>query len=368
MEIRRIGRPEIDDRELDAYSRLVRVLDRELLGTDELTRSIDELALDLRDDDPYRARVALGAFEGDELVGLAEIDWERDEDASTAYLPLLGVAPSHRRRGTGSALLAEAERVAQDAGRPTLVVSSEHLLDPGDRAGTEAEDEHGRLAGGDGSAERVRPPQGDASIEADATAVRFATARGYALGQLDRISVLDVGGRAADFAASLAALGPGDPYRVVTWADRVPDDLVDSMAYAHERMSVDAPSGAISYELEHWDAARVRDDEERAAARGRRNLTAAAVAPDGSVAGFTVLSLLAESVAVEQWDTIVLASHRGHGLGMRLKLANLVHLDRADPGRERVFTWNADENEHMLAINVALGFRGFAHEAVWQRP
>ena len=64
----------------------------------------------------------------------------------------------------------------------------------------------------------------------------------------------------------------------------------------------------------------------------------------------------------------MLAPHRGHRLGMRMKLANLVALDDADPTRERIYTWNADENEHMLAINVALGFRPFALESTWQRP
>jgi hypothetical protein len=133
-------------------------------------------------------------------------------------------------------------------------------------------------------------------------------------------------------------------------------------------MSVDPPAGGISFELEPWDAARVREVEGRVAAAGRVNLNVAAVAPDGEVVGFTELSLLPGSPAVEQWDTIVLAPHRGHRLGMRLKLANLVALADEDPSRTRVYTWNADENEHMLAINVALGFRPFALESTWQRP
>ena len=41
----------------------------------------------------------------------------------------------------------------------------------------------------------------------------------------------------------------------------------------------------------------------------------------------------------------MLAPHRGHRLGMRLKLANLVALAEADPSRDRIYTWNADENE-----------------------
>ena len=41
---------------------------------------------------------------------------------------------------------------------------------------------------------------------------------------------------------------------------------------------------------------------------------------------------------------------------MRMKLANLVRLGEVAPERTTVYTWNADENEHMLAINIALGF------------
>ncbi|WP_400999156.1 GNAT family N-acetyltransferase [Agromyces sp. GXQ0307] len=341
--------------ELRAYAALIRRLDLERLGTDELSRSGRELEHDLAAD-PYRARVALGAFDGDDLIGIAELEWERDDDdARTAYLAMLGVVPDRRREGIGSSLLRHAERVATGAGRPTVVLSADHGA--------------GRAVGAGGAADAVlRAPQGDATIPADDPAARFAAAHGYALGQLDRISVLDIAGRGNEFGSRLSRLGPAAPYRVRTWTDRAPDELLDSLAVAHERMSVDAPSGAIAYELEHWDADRVRDEEARALAKGRTTLTAAAVAPDGTVAGFTVLSLLADSPAVEQWDTIVLGSHRGHRLGMRLKLENLVLLETADGARERIYTWNADENEHMLAINIDLGFRPFALESVWQRP
>ena len=135
-----------------------------------------------------------------------------------------------------------------------------------------------------------------------------------------------------------------------------------------DRRPLVPPAGAIAGGLELWDASRIRDGERRAREAGRTHLNVVAVAPDGEVAGFTELSLLPDSPAVEQWDTIVLAPHRGHRLGMRLKLANLVALDEADPDRERIYTWNADENSHMLAINVALGFRPFALESTWQRP
>lgn len=359
-EIRPIRLPEGPDAaasaELDAYAALIRRLDLERLGTDELARPVGEL-LEALADDPYRARVPLGAFDGDRLIGLAELEWERDDEARTAYLAILGVAPERRREGIGSQLLADAERLVADAGRPTLVLSADHRAEDRGDAGADADD---RAV--------LRAPQGDGTIPSGDPAARFATANGYALGQLDRISVLDVAGRGDEFRSRLAGLATSADYEVRTWVDRAPEDLLDSLAVAHERMSVDAPSGAIDYELEHWDADRVRDEDRRALAMGRTTLTAVAIAPDGAVAGFTVLSLIKDSTAVEQWDTIVLAAHRGHRLGMRLKLENLILLAMTDAARERVYTWNADENEHMLGINVELGFRPFAFESVWQRP
>jgi GNAT superfamily N-acetyltransferase len=341
-----------DDAELAAYVELLRRLDVEALGTSDLTRRPREVLQDLRRAE-FTRYTAIGAFDADRLVGLVEVQWELDEDAATAYSEVLGVEPERRREGIGSGLLAAAVEAAHAAGRPTTVLSADHLIEADDAAGP-----------------RLHAPQGDADIAADAPAARFARARGYALGQLYRVSAMDVAGRGVEFRRLLNASleQASDRYRLVAWQDEAPDELIDSLAAAHERMSTDPPAGAIEWGLEQWDATRIRDGERRAREVGRTHLNVVAVAPDGEVAGFTELSLLPDSPAVEQWDTIVLAPHRGHRLGMRLKLANLVALDELDPTRERIYTWNADENEHMLAINVALGFRPFALESTWQRP
>ena len=66
-------------------------------------------------------------------------------------------------------------------------------------------------------------------------------------------------------------------------------------------------------------------------------------------------------------DTLVLREHRGHGLGLVLKLANVPVLRRAFPEVRTVRTWNAVENAHMLAVNDAMGYvtSGFLRE--WQK-
>lgn len=341
----RLGTPE--SRAFEAYAALAEQLEVELLGTADVSYTARELLVFARDR-RYTAREAIGAWEGDQLVGVADLQWEQDPEATTAYSVAFGVIPERRREGIGTKLLAALEARAQQVGRPTVVLMASHAFD-------------------DGEGERVRPPQGDASLAATLPVVRFARERGYDLGQLDRMSVLDVAGRGDEFRERLDAARRDDGYRIVRWRDRAPEEIVDALAVAHQRMSVDAPAGAISFEEEVWDAARVRADEALSLEAGRVCLSAAAVTSDGDVAGYTQLTLPPGKTAVYQDDTLVLGRHRGHALGLRMKLANLIALAETDPARTPVYTWNADENAHMLAINVALGFTPAAIESSWQR-
>jgi len=91
-------------------------------------------------------------------------------------------------------------------------------------------------------------------------------------------------------------------------------------------------------------------------------------APSGNLAGFTQLSVPAElERPVWQEDTLVLREHRGHRLGMLLKIANLQHLARLHPGHPSVITFNAEENRHMLDVNDAIGFTPMGYEGAWKR-
>ncbi len=48
--------------------------------------------------------------------------------------------------------------------------------------------------------------------------------------------------------------------------------------------------------------------------------------------------------------------HRGHRLGLLLKVAMLELLAATEPGLERIATWNAASNAPMIAVNDALGY------------
>ena len=119
--------------------------------------------------------------------------------------------------------------------------------------------------------------------------------------------------------------------------------------------------------VEHAD--RVLADAADTHARGQGFLVAVVEhVPTGTLVAFSeVRHPRARPAVVLQGDTLVLREHRGHGLGMLAKLAVLDALAATRPDAERIHTWNAQENDHMLAINVALGFRQASVDAEWQR-
>jgi hypothetical protein len=67
--------------------------------------------------------------------------------------------------------------------------------------------------------------------------------------------------------------------------------------------------------------------------------------------------------------TAVAREHRGHRLGLRLKLAMLDLLARQEPQVKHILTGNAETNAHMIAINEMLGYRVVGPpEGSWDLP
>lgn len=161
---------------------------------------------------------------------------------------------------------------------------------------------------------------------------------------------------------------PANGYRVVQWVDRAPDELVEDLAGLVAKMSTDAPQGDMDWEPERWDAARYRDKEASAQARGRtRYATAVVHAGSGRVVAMTDIGVSRTRPEVAyQWDTIVDGPHRGHGLGLVVKAHNHALLRSSEPSTRWVNTWNAESNTHMVAINDLLGFEPVAYWTEWQ--
>ncbi|MFE9242990.1 GNAT family N-acetyltransferase [Nocardiopsis sp. NPDC006938] len=280
-----------------------------------------------RDDVAYLLHAA---WEGDRVVGtlMLELSAQNTENAEI----VVTVLPDRRGRGLGSRLLAEAERVMESHGRGVAVAE-------------------------------VPLPRGRSRDTWPGA--RFALRHGFAVGLEEDSLLLDL---PVD-PVLLARLRPDTGgYRLRSWTGACPDDLVGSLADLYTVMQRDMPTGDMTYRPEVWDTARVRALEERRERAGTVCLVTVAEAPSGELAGFTVISLVRGEAVAGQEDTLVTSAHRGHRLGLALKVHNLERLARDFPDYPAARTWNAVGNEHMRAINLRLGFRVEERHLELQRP
>ncbi|HZV24995.1 MAG TPA: hypothetical protein VFG00_01785 [Acidothermaceae bacterium] len=125
-------------------------------------------------------------------------------------------------------------------------------------------------------------------------------------------------------------------YSLIQWEGPAPTEILDDLVVLHSRMTIDAPLEDLDWEPENWTPERYREREQRVAANGSK------------------------------CATIVLPSHRGHRLGMLVKLANLAYLRTSRPRVRALNTWNAAINDHLVGINEAIGFRAVERWRAWQ--
>jgi RimJ/RimL family protein N-acetyltransferase len=155
-----------------------------------------------------------------------------------------------------------------------------------------------------------------------------------------------------------AEAAPHHPaYEIRSWRGPVPEELVASFATISASLMTEAPVGEVEREAEVADVAVLRDDEALQEKQGRVPYITVAVDRAGTVVAFTTLmTTVHEPGRGYQWGTVVDRAHRGHRLGIAVKAANLRALQQHDPPVREVFTYNAEGNAHMVAINDALGF------------
>jgi GNAT superfamily N-acetyltransferase len=164
------------------------------------------------------------------------------------------------------------------------------------------------------------------------------------------------------------AIAHSADYSLIQWEGPAPAEVLDDLVVLHSRMTIDAPLEALDWEPEQWTPERYREREQRVVDSGQLCLcTAARHDPSGQIVALTDIGLTtAQPDIAYQWATIVLPSHRGHRLGMLVKLANLEFLRSSRPDVRRLNTWNAAINDHMVAINEAIGFRPVERWCEWQ--
>lgn len=248
----------------------------------------------------------------------------------------LWVHPAHRRRGHGRRAMAAALDLVR-AKRRTQVLLEVVLTDADGEPSPGA-----RLAAEFGA----RPMTAEARRLLDLDAL-----------DEQRVAELDADARAASTG-----------YSMLRWRERTPPEWVNDMAELTALMSTDPPMGELDLEPETWTAERYLEREESFVARRRKHLTVAARDDEtGRLAGYTDLGIPYGPASVGyQWSTIVRKEHRGHKLGLRMKIDNLRYLAAEHPEVRKLNTWNADENPYMVSVNDVLGFRVMESWAEWQ--
>lgn len=353
IELRPVVIPEVAGAvDTDDFARMVRVrnaVTRALKGHDDDSLTPAELLPHLQGRAYERNLVWLALLDGD-VVGRALLTLPLEPGSRVAFLDIL-VHPDAWGRGVGSAALGLLQRSAREYGRTVLQGWGLH---PGD--------------GQDG--ERVTAPTGFGAVPLDHTA-RFLLQRGYALEQVDRNSALPLTAQAYTLVDDLFAEAErtATGYRIVQWTAPTPAEFVAGYALMKARMVTDAPAAAIEFDEEAWDAERLADHERPYLVSGRTLfVTAAQHVATGELVAFNELVIGADrTAATHQEDTLVVAAHRGHRLGILVKCAALRSWRALAPDSPRVITYNAEENRPMLDINERLGFVPIAYEGGWKK-
>jgi GNAT superfamily N-acetyltransferase len=321
-------------------------IEAETLGSTDL--SIEPAELLPFWQDPYNPHLLWVARVDGGIVGRGIYEAPIEEGSREVWLSV-EVLPEFRHRGIGSALYETLAALAERDGRRIL---QGYAMEP------------------PGFDDPLPSPTGFGSVSKGSASTRFLVGRGYELQQVERMSRLELPLDSAELDGRIAReqTFAGDDYTVVTWEGRTPEQWLDDIALLHQRMSTDAPSAGLDYAEEKWDAQRVRTEDDLAERNPLQPLTAAALhVSSDRLAGFTKLLVPPQAHRpVSQEDTLVLKEHRGHRLGMLLKLANLAFLQRAHPGHPAVTTFNAEENRPMLDVNEAIGFAPVAYSGAWK--
>lgn len=146
-------------------------------------------------------------------------------------------------------------------------------------------------------------------------------------------------------------------YRMVAWTGAAPEEILASYAVARRAIN-DQVTGALNTREPDWTPELVRAMEAEAAESGTEIWAVAAVhEASGEVAGMTDLHIHdAQPELGLQRYTAVVRGHRGHGLGLAMKAAQLRRLAAERPDLLEVTTQTGDL-EHMAAISRELGFQ-----------
>jgi GNAT superfamily N-acetyltransferase len=240
------------------------------------------------------------------------------------------VHPEHRRKGIGSALLNHFIAYARERGRTELTLDTHMTWENGVE----------------------RPKAGQLFLEKHGFTLALTTInRSCAVDAID-----------ADTEQTLldkARAAAGDDYEIISWIGRTPEELVETMARIDSTILAEVPLGDLELEPETIDADLKRAKQDRTEAMGMKVVqTVARHRGTGKVVANTCVFIHDDGEFPDAYQgiTIVDRDHRGHRLGLLLKLENLRLLRENFPHIRAIWTDNADVNAPMIGINVTLGY------------
>lgn len=296
-----------------------------------------ECAVMFRHEEPDERWTAYAAFDdGDDttMIGIGVMVLALSDNTDKAFLDI-DVAPDMRGRGVGSAILSFLEDESLRAGRSVMLTDS--------NIGFATRDTH--------------PYR------------RFAENRGYRLANVEvrrRLRLPVPEEQLQAWADEAAPHHTG--YRIETFVDDLPEELLESYCYLSNQLALEAPTGEIDFEPESMTPETFRIRQQKLKEQGRTMYETLALDSEGQAVAHSTLAVPKDDPAtVIQWGTLVRKDHRGHRLGLATKAANLRAMQAAHPQRERIITTNSEDNDTMVAINVKMGFEPIELLAEFQR-
>jgi GNAT superfamily N-acetyltransferase/RimJ/RimL family protein N-acetyltransferase len=285
----------------------------------------------MEDPDERTFRIGWAGWVDDRVVATGWMQGSTVDNTDLASV-LVCCLPDHRGQGYAATMLAHVEDEARARGRSRL--------------GAEIDWPYAAGVGGDGS-----------------TDLAWARRHGFEVGLVDvqRRLALPLPAERLGALATEAAAHHVD-YELCSFTGPVPDELAEGWVALDASLMTEAPMGDIEREAEIADVGALRAQEAMIANQGRLKVSTGALDQGGELVAYSDLAVTRhESERAYQWGTLVRSDHRGHRLGMAVKVANLRLLQETRPQVTTVVTYNADVNAPMVGINERLGFRPVAY-------
>lgn len=278
------------------------------------------------DGDPPRA--FLGRIDG-VAVGLLTIDTPTYDNRDVAWFEV-DVHPDYRGRGIGSELMEFGFKQAAELGRTSLGFTQWDLPKA---------DAFAKKHGFEAKSVEVNRRQDLANVDWPTVERLYAE-----------------------------AVEASKEYELLRLSDDLPEEMLEAMTALTASIN-DAPTDDLEIEDEVFTPERLRAFEEAQRGTGRRiHRVIARHKTTGALAGHsTVMVELGRPHIAWQADTAVDRTHRGHRLGVLVKIGMLRWLREVAPAVELVDTWNAESNAHMIGVNDQIGYRVIARAIDYQR-